>query len=422
MSRRRSGLLAAMALLCTALTAQAQPVARAPSSDEFARFVQGVWPEAQQAGVSRPTFDRAFKGVTPDLTIPDLLLPGRKPVDVLGQAEFIKPPQEYIDKGLIGRLAVGGKAFMQRHLQWVDKIEKELGVDRHVLMGIWGRETAYGGGRLPHYGVRVLATQAWLGRRKEMFRAELVLALKMLEDKVVTVETMKSSWAGAQGLPQFMPSDFYKHAYDIDGDGRKDIWNSVPDALASAAHQLKSKGWKLGVPWGIEVSLPASIDCALEGPTDERTLSEWAKLGLTAVGGKPLPGKLMGETMYLMAPGGTLGPIFLVSENFKALRAYNMSDLYAVFVGHLADRIAGGGDFVTPWRGAQQLTTAELFETQERLKTRGFAITIVDGKIGSNTRKQIGLYQRASGMTVDCWPGPATLARLRGSAGKPEGK
>ncbi len=383
----------------------------------FAQFVEGVWPEAQKAGVGRATFDRAFKGVTPDLSLPDLVLPGRTEKQVLGQAEFVRPPQDYLNRDQLARLAVGGKVFMARHLPWVEKIEREINVDRHIIMGIWGRETAYGGGNLPHYGIRVLATQAWTGRRKEMFRAELVLGLKMLQDGIVTVETMRSSWAGAQGLPQFMPSDYYKHAYDIDGDGRKDIWKSVPDALASAAQQLKSKGWKQGVPWGFEVKLPDKVDCAHEGPDDERSLADWAKLGVTRIGGQPFPDKLLGETAYLMAPGGAHGPVFLVTENFKVIRAYNTSDLYAVFVGHLADRIAGAGDFVTPWRGIGQLPTSEIMETQERLKSRAFAVSLIDGKIGSNTRRQIGLYQRQSGIPVDCWPGAATLARLRAPEG-----
>jgi lytic murein transglycosylase len=404
-----------MALLLLAGLFQATG-AGAQSLQEFQKFVEGVWPEAQKAGVSRAMFDRAFKGVTPDLSIPDLVLPGKKPLDVAGQAEFVKPPQDYLDRGLLGRLAVGGKVFMSKHLPWIEKIERELGVERHYLMGIWGRETAYGGGKLPHYGIRVLATQAWIGRRRDMFRAELVLGLKMLEDRIVTVETMRSSWAGAQGLPQFMPSDYYNHAYDIDGDGRKDIW-SVPDALASAASQLKSKGWKTGVPWGFEVKLPAAVDCAFEGPDDERPLRAWVQLGVTRSDGKPIPERLLGENAYLMSPGGAHGPQFLVTDNFKVIRAYNTSDLYAVFVGHLADRIAGGGEFVTPWKGITQLATSEIAETQERLKAQGFAISIVDGKIGSNTRRQIGLYQRKSAIAVDCWPGQVTLAKLRQTAG-----
>ena len=374
-------------------TAQANPAAAA-----FAAFVEGVWPEAQKAGVSRATFDRAFKGVTPDLThARSGAARQASRSQVHGQAEFVRPPQDYLNRAQLARLAVGGKAFMAKHLPWLEKIEKEIGVERHVVMGIWGRETAYGAHKLPHYAIRVLATQAWIGRRKEMFRTELIAGLKMLEDKVVTVETMRSSWAGALGLPQFMPSDYYKHAYDIDGDGRKDIWNSVPDALASAAQQLKSKGWKIGVPWGFEVALPAKVDCALEGPGDERPLGEWAQARRHARR-RPSrsPTSSRDQPAYLMSPGGTHGPMFLVTENFKVIRAYNTSDLYAVFVGHLADRIAGGGDFATPWRGIGQLPTAEIEETQQRLKERGFAISIIDGKIGSNTRRQIGLFQRTS--------------------------
>lgn len=365
--------------------------------------------------MSRVTFDRAFKGVTPDMALPDLVLPGKQPSQVKGQAEFVRPPQDYLNKAQLAQLATNGKAFLAKHLPWLERIEQEIGVERHVVMGIWGRETAYGTHKLPHYAIRVLATQAWLGRRKEMFRKELIAGLKMLEDKHITVETMRSSWAGALGLPQFMPSEYDIHAYDLDRDGKKDIWNSVPDALASAAKQLKSKGWILGLPWGFEVTLPAKVDCALEGPGDARSLGEWAKLGVTQIGGKPFPEKLRDQPAYLMSPGGTHGPMFLATENFKVIRAYNTSDLYAVFVGHLGDRIAGGGDFATPWRGIGQLPTAEIEETQQRLKERGFAIGIIDGKIGSNTRKQIGLFQRASGMAVDCWPGAPTLARLRAS-------
>ncbi len=381
----------------------------------FQSFIDGVWADAQAAGVTRATFDRAFKGVTPDMALPDLVLPGKQSSQVKGQAEFVRPPQDYLNRSQIAQLATNGKAFLAKHVPWLERIEQEIGVERHVVMGIWGRETAYGTHKLPHYAIRVLATQAWLGRRKELFRKELIAGLKMLEDKHITVETMRSSWAGALGLPQFMPSEYDIHAYDLDRDGKKDIWNSVPDALASAAKQLKSKGWILGLPWGFEVTLPAKVDCALEGPGDARSLGEWAKLGVTQTGGKPFPDKLRDQPAYLMSPGGTHGPMFLATENFKVIRAYNTSDLYAVFVGHLGDRIAGGGDFVTPWRGIGQLPTAEIEETQQRLKERGFAIGLIDGKIGSNTRKQIGLFQRASGMAVDCWPGSATLARLRAS-------
>lgn len=396
-------------------------IATAPATDSFAKFIDSVWPEAQKAGVSRTTFDRAFKGVTPDLSLPDLVVAGKAAGKSGGQAEFVRPPQDYLNRDQLIRLAANGKAFMARHLDALAKIEKVIGVERNVVMGIWGRETAYGTHKLPHYAIRVLATQAWTGRRRQMFRNELIAGLKMLEARVITVDKMRSSWAGAVGLPQFMPSEYFIHAYDLDGDGRADIWNSVPDALASAARQLKSKGWRMGVPWGIEVSLPkaaagkakAALDCAYEGPDDGRTIAEWSKLGIRRVDGSPLPASLAKEQAYLMSPAGTHGPIFLASDNFKVIRAYNTSDLYAVFVGHLSDRIGGGGDFVAPWRGIGQLPTAEIEEIQRRLKERGFVVDKIDGKIGSNTRRNIGLFQRRSAMDVDCWPGPGTLARLR---------
>jgi lytic murein transglycosylase len=381
----------------------------------FQRFVDGLWPDAQQRGVSRPTFDRALKDVEPDLDLPDLVIPGKKK-PVKGQAEFIRPPQDYLDRRQLARLADDGRKFMARHLQALDRIEKEIGVERHVVMGIWGRETAYGTHRLPHDAVHVLATQAYLGRRKDMFRNELLEALWLIEKGILKGDRLRASWAGAVGLPQFMPSEYERYAYDLDGDGDRDIWTSVPDALASAANQLKGKGWIFGVPWGVEVRLPAGIDCALEGPGDGRSYAEWARLGVVQVDGAPIPARLARQSAYLMSPAGTHGPSFLVSDNFKVIRLYNTSDLYAVFVGSLGDRLKGGGDFRTPWRGVGQLPTAEISEAQQLLKDLGYAITIVDGFIGSNTRKQIGLFQRAARIPVDCWPSRATLARMRATA------
>ena len=408
-ARTCATLLAAVAAMVFTAPVRAQTV------DQFDKFVAALWPEAQAAGVSRPTFDRAFKGVTPDLSLPDLEIPGKPRSATIGQAEFVRPPQDYINRDQLARLATAGKSFMAQHQASLVRIEQAIGVERHVVMGIWGRETAYGTAKLPHYAIRVLATQAWVGRRKDMFRAELLAGLKLLQDGTITVEAMRSSWAGAMGLPQFMPSEIAQWAVDIDGDGRKNIWTSVPDALGSAANQLKGKGWTPGLPWGFEVTLAPGADCALEGPGDGRPLADWTRLGVKRANGQPFPEQHLSQPAYLMAPGGTHGPVFLVTENFKVIRAYNTSDLYAVFVGNLADRIAGGGDFATPWRGIVQLPTREIEETQERLKTQGFDIDRIDGKIGSNTRKQIGLYQRKAGLPVDCWPSQATLARLRTS-------
>ena len=209
---------------------------------------------ASAKGVSRATFDKAFAGVEPDFSIPDLVLPGKR--DDKGQAEFTRTPAQYVNAAYLAKLADQGKALLVKHRDALEKIERELGVQRQFVLAIWGRETAFGAHRSPHYAVQVLATQAYAGRRKDMFRNELIHALKLLEDGILTRETMKSSWAGAMGLTQFMPSEYYTLAYDLDGDGRKDIWNSVPDALASAANQLRYRGWVPGQAWAYEVRLP----------------------------------------------------------------------------------------------------------------------------------------------------------------------
>jgi len=392
----------------------------AGAADEaFRRWVEELWPEAQAQGVKRVTFERAFAGVEPDRSLPDLVLPGKKPSEVKGQAEFIRPPPDYLNRDYLARLAQQGRGFMAQYADALAKIEKEIGVERHVVLGIWGRETAYGRHKLPHHAITALATQAYLGRRKEMFRAELLAALRMLEEGVIAQANMRGSWAGALGLPQFMPTDYYAYAYDLDGDGKKDIWNSVPDALASAAKQLRDKGWISGLSWGYEVALPAALDCANEGPDAERPLSAWVRLGVRRVEGRAFPTEALDAVAYLMMPGGAYGPAFLVTENFKAIRRYNMSDLYALFVGNLSDRIAGGGDFVTPWRDVKQLSTGDIEEIQQRLQRLGYAIDKVDGKIGSVTRRQVGLFQRASRLPVDCWPGLATLARARAAEARP---
>ena len=389
------------------------PVAPAHADPAFKAFLETVWPEAKAAGVSRATFDRAFLGVEPDLNLPDLVLAGRSQNNSKGQAEFTRPPQDYVARDQLIRLADQGRALRTKHATTLVEVERQVGVDGPVVLGIWGRETAFGAHRSTHYAVRVLATQAYTGRRQEMFRAELIAALRLLEDRTLTVETMRSSWAGAMGLTQFMPTEFYQSGHDLDGDGKIDLFNSVPDALGSAAKQLKQKGWIKGLAWGFEVRPGATVDCANEGPANQRPIADWMKQGVTRADGQPFPRDRLHQTAYLMSPGGTFGPQFLVTDNFKVLRAYNTSDLYALFVGHLSDRIAGGGDFRTPWAQIKQLAPKDIEEAQRRLKERGYAMDKIDGKIGSNTRWQIGLYQRQAGLPVDCWPTERLLTSLR---------
>jgi len=382
---------------------------------DFRRFLEGLRAEAASLGVTKATFDGELAGLTPDLSLPDLEIPGREPTMKSGQAEFTRPPQDYINRGQIMRLAEQGKALAKSHAVALARIEREIGVERQAVLAIFGRETAFGSYKPTHDAIRAIATQAYIGRRKELFRKELVYALKLIQDRLVTRAQMKASWAGAMGLTQFLPTEFYEHGLDLDGDGRIDLFGSVPDALGSAARQLKAKGWITGVPWGIEITLSPAVDCALEGPTNERPVAEWIKLGVARANRAPFPPALLAQPAYLMSPGGALGPSFLVFENYKVIRRYNMSDLYATFVGHLADRIIGGGDFVTPWRSIAQLSESDVAEIQEKLSARGLKVDKVDGKIGSNTRLTIGLFQRAEKMPVDCWPSQAVLRQARGT-------
>jgi lytic murein transglycosylase len=417
---RRLGVALAF-LLAGTCAAEAQtpasppPTAKAGGANNlpaFRTWLEALWPEASAFGISRATFDAAFAGVEADLTLPDLEIPGRAAPSG-GQAEFTRPPQDYLKRSQLDGLAATGRALAERHAAPLDTVERKVGVERAVVLAIWGRETAFGTYKLPHYAIKVLATQAYTGRRKDMFRQELLFGLRMLERKIVTIPAMRSSWAGAIGLTQFMPSEVFSSGIDIDGDGRIDLINSVPDALGSAAKQLKDKGWTFGLPWGFEVRLPASVDCANEGPLNARTLAEWASAGVGRADGRPFPPEHADKPAYLMSPGGSYGPQFLVTDNFKVIRAYNTSDLYAVFVGHLGDRIAGGGDFRTPWGAIAQLPTRDVEEIQRRLQQAGAKIDKIDGKIGSNTRWQIGQYQRQAKLRVDCWPTAGLLAALR---------
>lgn len=392
-------ILMACAVLIRPVTAAAE--------GEFQAFLASLWPEARDAGVPKPVFDQAVAGLTPDLSLPDLMLPGR-PAAERGQAEFTQPATAYLNPGSLANLAADGRTLLAKHKATLERIERDIGVDRYALLAIWGRETEYGTEKTPHDAIRVLATEAWLGKRKDMFRAEFIAALRMLAAGVPRAD-MKSSWAGAVGLTQFMPTEYFNHGIDFDRDGKIDLAHSVADALASAARQLKDKGWVLGQPWGYEVIVPSASSCALEGPPGTRKLSEWMKFGFKRPGAKLFRPADLDADAYLMMPAGAYGPAFLALENFQVLRRYNTSDLYALYVGNLADRISGGGNFETPWAGAAQPATRLVADLQTRLKALGFPMDKIDGKIGSNTRRQIGIFEQSHGLKVDCWPSPAVL-------------
>lgn len=405
--------LCAFAALSTAAPSAGSLAAADPA---FVAFLAALRPDALTRGISGAVFDRETAGIEPDLALPDLVRPDQPKGPPKGQAEFTVAPQDYVSTQRISQLAAEGRTLATAHAAALQAIDRRIGVDGHVVLGIWGRESAFGRHKARHDAIRVLATQAFTGRRKELFRDELLHALKLIQDGRLKRAEMKASWAGAMGLTQFMPSEFYSSAVDMDGDGRIDLFGSVADALGSAATQLKQKGWIAKLPWGFEVRTGARVDCANEGPGNARPVGEWAKLGVKRVDGKAFEPAHLAANAYLMSPGGTYGPQFLVTDNFVVLRAYNTSDLYALYVGHLSDRIAGGGDFLTPWAQIQQLEPAGILEVQTRLDRGGYPIEKLDGRIGSETRLKIGLYQRAAGLAVDCWPSTGLLAAMRRSA------
>ncbi|MGD9828210.1 MAG: lytic murein transglycosylase [Hyphomicrobiaceae bacterium] len=402
----------------TPVAAQTPVPAQAKATAAFRAWIETLWPEARAVGVSRPTFDRAFAGVTPDLKLPDLAR--RRIGPRSGQAEFDKTPAEYLSERTLAQLTARGRRFLAEHRQLLEAIERRMGVDRHIILAIFGRETAYGGKATGygtfeprHHAIRVLATQAYLGRRKDLFRKELILALKMVQEGHVRLDAMRSSWAGAMGLGQFMPSNFYAHGVDFDGDGKRDIWRSLGDSLATTAKSLTDQGWKAGRRWGYEMRAPARLDCRLEGPDQARPLADWLKLGFRRADGRSFTADERAMPTYLLMPAGGQGPAFLLHNNFLVLKTYNFADLYALFVGHLADRIAGGKGFVQPWKRLVQLNTAETAEMQRLLGRLGYDIGKIDGKAGVRTRTIVGAYQQAHGLSRDCWPSAAVLGHLR---------
>src|SRR5215470_8578321 len=328
----------------------AAPAAAAPDP-AFTKWLEGLWPDVQKQGVSRGAFTSATHQLEPDLTLPDLESPwGKTPPPA--QAEFVQT----------------------------------FGVSGNVLLAIWGRETAFGGYKLPKNAITVLATQAYYGRRKDMFRQELLFAFKMLEEGHVKLADMRSSWGGAMGLTQFLPSEFYKYAVDFDGDGKKDIWNSVPDALASAAAQLVGKGWQPGMRWAYEVHTPRDVDCTIGVPEVTQPVSEWLQQGYVPAHGRRPSVAELSTPASLLLPEGTYGPAFLTLKNYYVIKDYNFSDLYVLFVGHLSDRISDPRGFETPWSKNSQLKTRDVETMQQTLTRLGLYKDKIDGKAGMLTR------------------------------------
>jgi lytic murein transglycosylase len=400
-----------LAFLITVIAVLCGSSARAADSG-FTQFIASLWPDAQAAGVSRATFDGETRGLEPDYKLPDLILPGRPATGAPSQAEFVQVPADYLKEASIARLAEEGQRLLAKYRPALSEIEARFGVPATIVLAIWGRETDFGRYTLPYDGVRVLATQAYVGRRKDKYRNEFILALKMIGDGEVARKDLRVSWAGATGLTQFLPSEFYQHAVDFDGDGRKDIWHSVPDALASAAQQLVNKGWQKGVRWAYEVKAPANVDCTMGVPEVTKPIGEWLGAGFVPVRGEKLGAAEQAQPASLLQPEGIYGPAFLATKNYFVIKEYNFSDLYVLFVGHLADRMTSPLAFATPWSASTQLRTADVEAMQRGLTRVGLYADKIDGKAGMQTRAALGAYQKKAGLKVDCWPSGAVLRSI----------
>lgn len=409
-----SRIFATLAFLSALLLSLPAPAARI--DDQFRAWLKNdLWPQARASGISQKTFDAAFDGVKPNLKLPDLVMPGEtpKPPQKQHQAEF-GSPGAYFSEKTVRAVTAGGRARAQSQAAALSAAERRFGVPGGVLLAIWGRETGFGAAKMPYDAFEVLGTKAFMARRKEMFRTELLAALEIVQRGLAPAGAMKSSWAGALGQPQFMPTSFLKHAVDGDGDGRADIWNSVPDTLASIGNFLDHYGWVKGRDWGFEVTVPAGVSCALEGPDRGKKISEWAAMGIARVGGKPFPAHEARQEGFLLMPAGRHGPAFIVTPNFYVLKQYNTSDLYALFIGHAADRIAHGDrTFSAGWGEVGGLTRSDIAALQQALEKKGYDVGSVDGLPGFKTRRSFGDWQARNGRAATCFPDAALVKAVR---------
>ncbi|MBN9315422.1 MAG: lytic murein transglycosylase [Devosia sp.] len=353
-------------------------------------FIDGVWKRARARGVSRHVFDVAMGGFTPQSKVVDL---SKK------QPEFVSTVADYIGKRVTDGQAGKGQDMRGEWKQTLAAVSSRYGVQPEILLAIWGIETNYGGYMGGTNTVHALATLAYSGYRADYFGSELITALEILEGGHVRFKNMVGSWAGAMGQPQFMPSSFMKYAVDFKGDGHKDIWGSVPDALASIGNYLKSFGWRAGETWGYEVRLPGDFNYQNVWSGINATLGDWSGVGVLRASGKPFP--RASDTARLYMPMGGNGPVFAVLPNFDVIKRYNSSDSYALAVGHLADRILGSKGFVASWPADTALTRADREQVQAMLLRKGYDIGTPDGVIGPKTRAAVIDWQARSGLLAD---------------------
>jgi lytic murein transglycosylase len=373
------------------------------AASNFQNCLEDLWPLAAKRGVSRATYDRYVKTLTPDLRIMDLMD---------AQPEFTKAFWDYLDILVHDKRVATGQEMLAKHKAIFDRVEKEYGVDRYIITAIWGVESNYGtlGGDRPV--IRSTATLACVGRRQAYFRDEFLSTLEILHRGDIRPEQLKGSWAGAFGPTQFMPTSFKRFAVDGDGDGRRDVVDSAADMIASTANNLKKDGWVAGSTWGYEVVLPKGFNYMLADRSKQKTLAEWEQLGVKRAGGKPFPRPT--DKGYVLVPAGHQGPAFIMLHNFRVLMKYNPAEAYAMAIGHLSDRFRGGQPFVQAWpRQEPVLTRDERRELQELLLKKGFDGGTPTGRLGAKTRAAVRDYQASIGLVPDGFASASILARLR---------
>jgi membrane-bound lytic murein transglycosylase B len=404
MRRILTGLAAAAVIVAGIVVGTAQ------ADTGFQRWLADLWPEASAAGVSRATFDRAFRGVAPD---PEVLERARH------QPEFVRPMWDYVERAVSDERIANGRRMLQEYGEVLGRIESRYGVDRHILIAIWGMESSYGAvldnPRIVRNVVQSLATLAYADPRRGRFgREQLLAALKILERGDIEPEQMTGSWAGAMGHTQFIPTTYEAYAVDFDGDGRRNLWGSPVDALASAANYLAKSGWVTGRTWGYEVALPDNFDFGLADREASMTLAEWQRHGVRRADGRDFPRP--DDKAELLLPAGANGPGFLMLRNHFVIKRYNNATSYALAIGHLADRLRGGGAFVQAWpQDERPLNEAERRELQQCLARAGLYQGEIDGMLGPLSRSAIRAYQRQTGVPPDGHAGAVLLEWLRGN-------
>lgn len=370
----------------------------------FQEFIAALWPLAEQRGVSRATFDRAFASVSFDPNV--VAMTGAQP-------EFVLPIWDYVAAAVSVHRVDRGRKKADAESVWLAKAKKTYGVDESVILGVWGLETDFGGFVGSNNVIRALATLAYVHFRGDYFRDELLSALVILEEGDIAPTLMRGSWAGAMGQMQFMPSSYLAYAVDFEGHGRRDIWMSDPDAIGSTANFLAKHGWTAGLPWGFEVRLPSNFELSDADSSSPAAFSAFAARGVERADGSPWPESGEGRLMILAGLGG---PVFLVTGNFDVIKAYNNSTAYALSVGLLGDAVTGGGSLVAPWPTRDRPPTAvEIRRLQTKLKKMGYEVGEIDGMIGDGLRSAVRAFQERNGLAPDGDADPALLKRVAAS-------